>query len=124
MKHFLFLAVSLFIGSYSFSQKVDETLSKKYTSEELKTLKKVDSKKFELINFSLQNACYVIDAPSGKNTSDFKVISVPDLTKLNFQELGLSIIENQNQYFLIQGTTKMLVVKSAIVLNQELSSKK
>jgi hypothetical protein len=49
---------------------------------------------------------------------------VPDLTKLNFQELGLSIIENQNQYFLIQGTTKMLVVKSAIVLNQELSSKK
>jgi hypothetical protein len=52
MKHFLFLAVSLFIGSYSFSQKVDETLSKKYTSEELKTLKKVDSKKFELIFLS------------------------------------------------------------------------
>src|SRR5574343_1986825 len=124
MKHFLFLAVSLFISCYSFSQKVDETLSKKYTSEELKTIKKVDSKKYELINFCLQNACYVIDAPAGKNTSEFKVIAVPDLTKLNFQDLGLSIIENQNQYFLIQGTTKMLVVKSAIVLNQELSSKK
>ncbi len=124
MKHFLFLAVSLFISCYSFSQKVDETLSKKYTSEELKTIKKVDSKKYDLINFSLQNACYIIDAPAGKNTSEFKVIAVPDLTKLNFQDLGLSIIENQNQYFLIQGTTKMLVVKSAIVLNQELSSKK
>ena len=124
MKHFLFLAVSLFISSYSFSQKVDETLSKKYSSEELKTLKKVDSKKFELINFSLQNACYIIENPAGKNTSEYKMISVPNLTKLNFQDLGLSIIENQNQYFLIQGTNKMLVVKSAIVLSQELSSKK
>ncbi len=124
MKHFLFLAVSLFISSYSFSQKVDETLSKKYSSEEMKTLKKVDSKKYELINFTLQNACYVIDSPVGKDVSGLNVISVPDLTKLNFQDLGLSIIENQNQYFLIQGTNKMLVVKSAIVLNQELSSKK
>lgn len=124
MKHFLFLAVSLFISTYSFSQKVDETLSKKYSSEELKTLKKVDSKKYELINFSLQNACYIIETPVGKNTSDFKAISVPDLTKLNFQDLGLSIIENQNQFFIIEGTNKMLVVKSAIVLNQELSSKK
>jgi len=124
MKHFLFLAVSLFISSYSFSQKVDETLSKKYSSEEMKTLKKVDSKKYELINFSLQNACYIIEIPAGKNTSEYQMISVPDLAKLNFQDLGLSIIENQNQYFLIQGTNKMLVVKSAIVLNQELSSKK
>ncbi len=124
MKHFLFLAVSLFISSYSFSQKVDETLSKKYSSEEMKTLKKVDSKKYELINFSLQNACYIIETPAGKNTSEYQMISVPDLAKLNFQDLGLSIIENQNQYFLIQGTNKMLVVKSAIVLNQELSSKK
>jgi|SRR5574343_121318 len=124
MKHFLFLAVSLFISSYSFSQKVDETLSKKYSSEEMKTLKKVDSKKYELINFSLQNACYIIEIPAGKNTSEYQMISVPDMAKLNFQDLGLSIIENQNQYFLIQGTNKMLVVKSAIVLNQELSSKK
>lgn len=124
MKHFLFLAVSLFFSCYSFSQKVDETLSKKYTSEEMKTLKKVDSKKYELINYSLNNACYVIDMPSGKSTSEFKVVSVPNMSKLNYQDLGLSIIENENQYFLIQGTTKMLVVKSSIVLNQEFSSKK
>jgi hypothetical protein len=123
MKHFLFLAVSLFISSYSFSQKVDETLSKKYSSEEMKTLKKVDSKKYELINFSLQNACYVIDSPVGKDVSGFNVISIPDLNKLNFQDLGLSIIENQNQYFLIQGTNKLLVVKSTWVLNYEISKK-
>jgi hypothetical protein len=46
------------------------------------------------------------------------------MSKLNYQDLGLSIIENENQYFLIQGTTKMLVVKSSIVLKQEFSSKK
>ena len=124
MKHILFLAFSLFIGCYSFSQKVDETLSKKYSTEEMKTLKKVDSKKYELINFSLQNACYIMDNPTGKNTLDYQVIAVPNLNKLNFQDLGLSIIENQNQYFRIEGTTKLLVVKSSIVLGQELTSKK
>jgi hypothetical protein len=89
----------------------------------MKTLKKVDSKKYELINFSLQNACYVIDNPVGKNTVEFKGISVPNLNKLNFQDLGLSIIEDQNQYFRIEGTNKLLVVKSTWVLNYEMSKK-
>lgn len=111
------------MSGYSISQKVDETLSKNYSSEEMKTLKKVDSKKYELINFSLQNACYVIDNPAGKNTLEFQVISVPNLNKLNFQDLGLSIIEDQNQYFRIEGTNKLLVVKSTWVLNYEMSKK-
>lgn len=123
MKHFLILTISLLTCGYSISQKVDETLSKKYSSEEMKTLKKVDSKKYELINFSLQNACYVIDNPSGKNTVEFQVISVPNMNKLNFQDLGLSIIEDQNQYFRIEGTNKLLVVKSTWVLNYEMSKK-
>jgi hypothetical protein len=123
MKHFLILTISLLLSGYSISQKVDETLSKKYSSEEMKTLKKVDSKKYELINFSLQNACYVIDNPVGKNTVEFKEISVPNLNKLNFQDLGLSIIEDQNQYFRIEGTNKLLVVKSTWVLNYEMSKK-
>jgi hypothetical protein len=123
MKHFLILTISLLTCGYSISQKVDETLSKKYSSEEMKTLKKVDSKKYELINFSLQNACYVIDNPSGKNTVEFQLISVPNMNKLNFQDLGLSIIEDQNQYFRIEGTNKLLVVKSTWVLNYEMSKK-
>ena len=123
MKHFLILTISLLMSGYSISQKVDETLSKNYSSEEMKTLKKVDSKKYELINFSLQNACYVIDNPAGKNTLEFQVISVPNLNKLNFQDLGLSIIEDQNQYFRIEGTNKLLVVKSTWVLNYEMSKK-
>lgn len=123
MKHFIFLAVSLFLSSLGFSQKIDETLSKKYSSEELITLKKVDSNTYELINYALQHACYIIDNPNGKNTSEFKAISVPDMTNLNFQNLGLSIIENQNQYFNIEGTDKLLVVKSTWVLNYEISKK-
>lgn len=123
MKHFLILTISLLVSGYSIAQKVDETLSKKYSSEEMKTLKKVDSKKYELINFCLQNACYVIDNPAGKNTVEFPVISVPNLNKLNFQDLGLSIIEDQNQYFRIEGTNKLLVVKSTWVLNYEMSKK-
>ena len=78
---------------------------------------------YNVLVYALDHACYVIDKPVEKDLSGFTTIPVDVSKPINFLDLGLEI-KDQNQYFLIQGTSKMLVVKSNWVLNHELTTKK
>ena len=119
---FLFLFFT-FLSHISFSQKVDQRLEKKYSKNEITQIIKDDPGHYHFLVYALDNACYTIDQPKGKDLSEFPEISLDVKSPLNFLDLGLEI-KDQNQYFIIKGTNKLLVVKSNWVINHELKSKK
>ena len=124
MKYVLIFSILSFLSGSAFTQEIDAELSKIYSDSELVELQKNESKTYDLLKYAIGNACYLIDVPVDKKTPDFGTITLNNDSALNFQELGLSIITNQNQYFKVEGTDKLLVVKSTIVLNYELANKK
>ncbi len=118
----LFLFFTLFSNGF-FAQKMDHRLEKKYSKIEINQMMKDDPTHYNLLVYALDNACYIIDQPQDKSVSEFPSISIDDSKQLNFLSLGLEI-KDQNQYFQIKGTNKLLVVKSRWVLNHEINSKK
>lgn len=112
-----------FFSAISFSQMVDQRLEKKYSKQEINQMIKDDLGQYQFLVYALDNACYTIDKPKGKDISEFTEISLDIKSPLNFLDLGLEI-KDQNQYFIIKGTNKLLVVKSNWVLNHEINSKK
>ena len=74
-----------------------------------------------LLNYALNHAVYTTLLPN-KNAEQLKTLKVsPSIVR--FTDAALRI-ENQNQYFIIEGTDKMLVIKSKYVLQNELKNKK
>ncbi len=102
---------------------VDQRLEKKYSKKEINQMIKDDPGHYHFLVYALDNACYTIDQPKGKDLSEFTEISLDLKSPLNFLDFGLEI-KDQNQYFIIKGTNKLLVVKSNWVINHELKSKK
>jgi hypothetical protein len=84
-------------------------------------------KEYNLLNHALENGTYVTKAPEGKpegftQSINWSLPGYPTLLELADQ-FGIKL-ENFNQYIRINGTDKMVVVKSRIVLENELSNKK
>jgi hypothetical protein len=122
MKKLILLILPLLLSGSLYSQKYDQRLLKSYTVEELSVINSEDPSKINMLNYALDNACYITQAPSGKTIDDLQSIQLKNSGKnICFAELGLKIL-NQNQYLLIQGTDKMLVVKSEFVLKNELQN--
>lgn len=120
MKTVLILSLTfLFVGS-SFSQKMDDRFLTKYSLEEIKSIKEKTPEVFNLLTYALDNAMYITGFPSEKNL-ELTSIEMP-VKGATFLDLGLEILQ-ENQYFKIQGTEKMLVMKSEWVLNHELKTK-
>ena len=119
----LLLLFFTFFSIISFSQTVDQRLEKKYSKKEINQMIQDNPNQYHLLVYALDNACYTIDQPKDKNLSEFPTISVDIKSPLNFLNLGLEI-KDQNQYFFIKGTNKLLVVKSNWVLKHELKTKK
>jgi hypothetical protein len=114
----IFISTFIFCSSYAvFSQKYSLDLEKSYSKTELK---KMNSDDLVLLEYALTNGFYITTLPS-KESADIKKLNVTSEIK-KFTDLGLRI-ENQNQYFNIVGTDKMLVVKSKFVLRNELKNK-
>lgn len=80
----------------------------------------MSSEELFLLEYALTNGFYITTLPS-KESTDIKKLNLPSEIK-KFTDIGLRI-ENQNQYFNIVGTDKMLVVKSRYVLQTELKNK-
>jgi len=123
MKHFFILSLALVMNSQAFSQEIDSRLSKKYTQQELLNMKENSPSEYNFLVYALDNACYVTDLPTGKEDALDGSISVDLSKEFTFLDLDLQI-KNSNQYLKINGTNKMLVVKSEWVLNNELNTKK
>ena len=123
MKKLLIITFSFFALGSAFSQEIDQRLIKKFSTEELTTMKKNDSAKYVMYVYAVDKACYVSDLPKGKEAKLDGVINADISKPLNFIDLGLDI-KSVNQYYKINGTDKMLVVKSEFILNNELKNNK
>lgn len=123
MKQVIILTLTLLVNSVAFSQEIDTRLLKKYSQEELVTMKDQNPTHFNMLVYALDNACYITDLPKGKSDAITGSIDYDMTKKVTFIDLGLEI-KKENQYIRINGTDKMLVVKSEWVLNNELTTKK
>jgi hypothetical protein len=120
-----FLLLSFFQVSYS--QKIDSRLLKNYSEAYLSELIASDTHEYNLLVYAIDNACYLTQVPASKSSEFTKTIawtldSIPAFLDLNLQ-YGI-VLENFNQYIQLDGTDKMLVVKSRIVLENELNTNK
>lgn len=114
----------------SWSQTGASQLSKSYSKEEIAQFKAENA--LPLYEFALTHACYIIDAPEGKDVSNFQTIQLSSnpaipivISKepIVFTDFGLKILD-RTQYFLIANTNKILVVKSKNVLSLEMQNQK
>lgn len=108
------------VGS-AFAQEIDDRLLSKYSQKELQKMIDTDADQYNLLDYALDNALYVANYDSSKG-GDFETILVDPSDLPTFIELGLEITD-RNQYFRISGEEKLLVVKSAVVLNYEMKKK-
>jgi len=101
----------------------DNKLLVKYTQKELKKLKKHNPQEYEFARYCVDNAFYV--APSSKekiadNTHKYGKINIKDISNINFFELNINLIQEKNQVFVINNSTKVLIVKSKEQILKEL----
>jgi hypothetical protein len=98
-----------------------------YSETFLEELIQKDIQEYNLLVHAIDNACYIAQAPASKSSELTKTISWTDDTIPSFLDLNRNygiVLENFNQYILIEGTKNMVVVKSKIVLDNELKTKK
>ena len=86
-------------------------------------MQKENPEQLRMLNYALDNAFYVIDFPKEKKNELQKTITYDLKKKASFIELGLTI-QKENQYFKINGSDKVLVLKSEWLLLNELNTKK
>lgn len=129
MKLFYTLFFAL-LSLSSWSQTVETQLSKSYSKEEIAQIK--ESNSLPLFEFALTHACYLIDAPQGKDVSNFPTIQLSSNSDVPlviskepivFTDFGLKILD-RTQYFLVANTNKILVVKSKNILSLEMQNQK
>ena len=126
MKNFFMAIIVVFTSFSAFAQtnKVDERLLAKYSIEELNTLKAENPDEFKFINYCIDNAFYIQDIPQEKlktNPERIGKIKIADINNINFYALNIDLIENDYQFFAIEGTDKLLVIKSKYHILKELN---
>ena len=117
MKKISLLIVALLFGLGVYSQDIDTRLSGSYSEQELKELMKTDQEKYTLLVYALDHGMEVMALPEGKGAKLNGEVSLPSGT-YTFADLGLTISDS-NQYYRIEGTNTMLLVKSFWVLKNE-----
>jgi len=120
MKLLTTLTFSMLLFGAVYSQELDSRLLEKYSETELTEMQSNSPQEFALLNYALDNAIYFADYPDEKGET-FQSIVAPKSGD-TFLSLGLEI-KDQNQYFRIEGSRKLLVVKSALVLTYEMKNK-
>lgn len=121
MKKLLLSSLFLISASIVFSQKINERVYSSYSEDELATIISEQPEMVSILNYAVDHACYITNAPSGKSIDDFETINWDSEAVPSFTDLKKKI-EKQNQYFLISGTNKMLVIKSEWVLKNEMEN--
>ena len=97
------------------SQNIDKRLLAKYSVEELDNIKTSSPKEYKILNHCLDNGWYLSALPTEKmknNDGRIGSIVIKDIKKINFFELNIELIQDDYQFFAIEGTQQMLVVKS------------
>ena len=92
---------------------IDDRLLEIYDQTYLENLKSNNPVILERWNFYLDHAWFLADLPVGKEVSNYKKISIPDLENINILLLekaqGLSRDWEKFTFYRIEGTDQMLV---------------
>lgn len=119
MKIIFTLLLTILVSGAVSAQKNDPRLLSAYSTEELAIIQQEKPEFINVLNYALDNACYFTET-GNKDNSSLQVIEISNLKNVPcFAELGLKITD-QNQYFRVKGSDKILVVKSEIVLSFEM----
>ena len=123
-KLFFSLIVLTFIPVSTIAQKPNNELFNSYSKKEISDLIKANPHKIKLLNYAVNNACYISKTSNTKEVTNLKKIILPSLSnnKIRFTDLKIKITNN-NQYYRIKNSDKLLIVKSFWVLNNELQIK-
>lgn len=116
----LTLLFTLFIGTgFAQQSNIDERLLVKFTQEELNSM---DAEELELYSYCIENAFEIMPFPAEKEgKSQFDgTLKIENIESLNFFDLDISLKENQYQYYKLEGTNNMLVIKPIFLIKQEL----
>lgn len=106
-----FLSVGLFYGQ---NIEADERLGAKFSKAKLIELTHTNPTELAFLNFCVENAYTIMPLPEEKSTASEirSTIQINNLDEINFFELGIELEEVNWQYYIIEGTKKMLVVFS------------
>jgi hypothetical protein len=122
MKKTLLLVAFVIASLNASAQQVDSRLSKYFSTAEIEQFAKKENY-LNVLSYAIDNGLYVIDLPKGKEIGVFKSIKYDEKSPMNFLELGLRI-DSDTQVFKIEGTERVLLLKSEWMLNYELSKSK
>lgn len=106
-----------------YAQKASPALSKSYSKIELQQIESLGNGTVETLNYGVDHACYIIQTPEGKDVSQFPTIAIKSKKELHFTDLHLQI-KDRTQYFKIEGSNELLVVKSLNILKLEMQNQK
>lgn len=118
-----FFLICLQFSTFAQGNKIDDRLLLKYSQEELKSIKKSDPEQLKFLTYCIENAFYLADIPQEKmqnNEGRIGKITLKDINSINFYDLGIDLIQNDYQYFAIEGTNKLLVLKSIDHIKKEM----
>tara|TARA_Y100000589_G_scaffold331882_2_gene387630 strand:+ start:9685 stop:10077 length:393 start_codon:yes stop_codon:yes gene_type:complete len=122
---------SLLIISFGFSlmaqnastEQLDKALEVKFSEKQIEQLTKDNPKELDYLRYCVYNAYYITDLPKEKlqtSPERIKKIKLNDLENINFFTLDITILDNDYQYFEIEGSDKLLVVKSRKHIENEI----
>lgn len=127
MKHFLlilfmFSFFGLFAQNKSDAQP-DNRLLEVYPAEKLDYLQNNYPVEIVFLNFKLDNSYLIEDLSSVElDLNTTKKVVIEDLNNFNFFKLNIIPQNNERTFFLIEGTSKVLVVKSDGEVSAEFKS--
>lgn len=122
MKHILLIAVCMTFSGLSFGQNSEnETIKKVQTLEQLKKDAPSDYK--AVLEYASTHGSAIVNLPQGKDSKLNGSITMDKSQLIDPLKMGLTI-PTANQYYRIEGTDKMLVVKSLFTLQEEMKNKR
>lgn len=122
MKKGLLIILLAFVHQFH-AQKASPALSKSYSKTELQQFEQDGQGTIELLNYAVDHACYIIQTPAGKDVSEFPTLALKSKKEVHFTDLHLQI-KDRTQYFNIEGSNELLVVKSLNILRLEWQNQK
>lgn len=125
MKQILFIFLFSVTSISLFAQKstIDERLLTKYSNKELKLLQAENPEELKYLSFCIENAFYWEVVPQKKaqlKPEKFKKITLKNTSVTNFYLFDVKISDHTTQYFIVNESDRLLVVKSKAQILQEL----
>lgn len=129
---FLVLILPLMSISQS-SDKINPKLYAKYSNEYLETLKTDHPDRLAFLNYFADETCYIVDMPNKpietidlqkNDAEDGYVITLSDLEDFNMYEYNIVPAINEQKYYKVGNTGKLIIVRSEMSMTKRFENAK